>query len=99
MLTIRARNVQLGDQFVSRPSDVRPGDYLCIAVADTGQGMCSSTIQKAFEPFFTTREGGLGLGLTLSESMADDMGGTLTAFNQLPHGAEFRLSLPLAAPH
>jgi C4-dicarboxylate-specific signal transduction histidine kinase len=68
-------------------------------VRDTGPGMSMEVLPRVFEPFFTTREGGLGLGLTLSESMAQDMGGTLTAFNQLPHGAEFRLSLPLAAPH
>ena len=68
-------------------------------VRDTGPGMPIDVLPHVFEPFFTTREGGLGLGLSLSESMAHDMGGTLTAFNQTPHGAEFRLSLPLSAPH
>jgi signal transduction histidine kinase len=68
-------------------------------VYDTGPGMPTDVLPHVFEPFFTTREGGLGLGLSLSESMAHAMGGTLTAFNQTPHGAEFRLSLPLAAPH
>ena len=66
---------------------------------DTGPGMPIDVLPHVFEPFFTTREGGLGLGLSLSESMAHAMGGTLTAFNQTPHGAEFRLSLPLSLPH
>ncbi len=68
-------------------------------VRDTGPGMTGDVLPHVFEPFFSTRDGGLGLGLSLSESMAHDMGGSLTAFNQTPHGAEFRLSLPLAAPH
>jgi C4-dicarboxylate-specific signal transduction histidine kinase len=68
-------------------------------VRDTGPGMPLDVLPHVFEPFFTTREGGLGLGLSLSESMAHAMGGTLTAFNQTPHGAEFRLSLPLSLPH
>ena len=68
-------------------------------VRDTGPGMPIDVLPHVFEPFFTTREGGLGLGLSLSESMAHAMGGTLTAFNQTPHGAEFRLSLPLSLPH
>jgi C4-dicarboxylate-specific signal transduction histidine kinase len=49
-----------------------------------------------FEPFFTTREGGLGLGLSLSESLVSGMGGRLTATNHKPRGAVFVLELPLA---
>jgi C4-dicarboxylate-specific signal transduction histidine kinase len=90
--------VQINDRHlvVSLGKSEQHGHFI---VRDTGPGMPTDVLPRVFEPFFTTREGGLGLGLTLSESMAHDMGGTLTAFNQLPHGAEFRLSLPLAAPH
>ena len=90
--------VQISDRHlvVSLGKSDQHGHFI---VRDTGPGMPTDVLPHVFEPFFTTREGGLGLGLTLSESMAHDMGGTLTAFNQLPHGAEFRLSLPLAAPH
>lgn len=90
--------VQISDRHlvVSLGKSDKHGHFI---VRDTGPGMPTDVLPHVFEPFFTTREGGLGLGLTLSESMAHDMGGTLTAFNQLPHGAEFRLSLPLAAPH
>ena len=90
--------VQISDRHlvVSLGKSEQHGHFI---VRDTGPGMPTDVLPHVFEPFFTTRDGGLGLGLTLSESMAHDMGGTLTAFNQLPHGAEFRLSLPLAAPH
>ncbi len=68
-----------------------------LSVSDSGPGIRSEVLSHVFEPFFTTRDGGLGLGLSLSESLARGMGGTLTAFNRAPHGAEFCLSLPLAS--
>ena len=68
-----------------------------IAVRDSGPGMASDVLPHVFKPFFTTRDGALGLGLTHSESLAQGMGGNLMAFNQSPRGSEFCLSLPLAS--
>ena len=68
-----------------------------LSLRDTGPGIRPEVLPHVFEPFFTTREGGLGLGLSLSESLARGMGGTLSAFNRSPRGAEFCLSLPLAS--
>jgi signal transduction histidine kinase len=67
-----------------------------LLVRDTGPGLAADTLPRVFEPFFTTRPGGLGLGLSLCESLAQSMHGTLTVRNVAPHGAEFRLELPLA---
>jgi C4-dicarboxylate-specific signal transduction histidine kinase len=67
-----------------------------LLVRDTGPGLAADTLPRVFEPFFTTRHGGLGLGLSLCESLAQSMHGTLTVRNVAPHGAEFRLELPLA---
>ena len=53
-------------------------------------------LPRLFEPFFSTREGGLGLGLPLSESLALGMGGSLTVANAPPRGALLRLELPRA---
>lgn len=69
-----------------------------LSVADTGPGMTPEVLQRVFEPFFTTRAGGLGLGLNLCETLAQRMGGQLTAAHQAPRGAAFELSLPLANP-
>jgi C4-dicarboxylate-specific signal transduction histidine kinase len=54
-------------------------------------------LARLFEPFVSTRAGGLGLGLSLSASLADAMGGALTAQNRVEGGAELRLELPLAS--
>ena len=65
-------------------------------VADSGPGIAPDTLPHVFEPFFTTREGGLGLGLSLSETLAIGMGGLLRAQAKTPRGAIFVLTLPLA---
>ncbi len=67
-----------------------------LTICDSGPGIPADILPRIFEPFFTTRDGGLGLGLSLCESLAADMGGTLTATNAAQRGALFRLSLPLA---
>lgn len=67
-----------------------------LRVADTGPGIAPDTLPHVFEPFFTTREGGLGLGLSLCETLASGMGGQLRAQSNLPRGATFILTLPLA---
>lgn len=67
-----------------------------LAVRDHGSGIAPAALPRLFEPFFTTREGGLGLGLSLCETLAGAMGGTIAAHNRVPTGAEFVLRLPLA---
>lgn len=67
-----------------------------LRVVDTGPGIPADTLPRLFEPFFTTREGGLGLGLSLCETLASSMGGQLRAQAHAPRGAVFALTLPLA---
>ena len=67
-----------------------------LTVRDSGPGIASAALGRIFEPFYTTREGGLGLGLSLSESLALAMNGRLSAANREPRGAELSLTLPLA---
>ena len=67
-----------------------------LSLQDTGPGIPNNIVTHIFEPFFTTRKGALGLGLSLCETLTNSMGGTLTAFNRVPRGAEFCLGLPLA---
>ena len=67
-----------------------------LEVADRGPGLPAEVLPRLFEPFFSTRSDGLGLGLSLSESLATGMGGELSARATVPRGAVFRLALPLA---
>jgi C4-dicarboxylate-specific signal transduction histidine kinase len=66
-----------------------------LTVRDNGPGIDPQHLDRVFEPFFTTRSDGLGLGLSLSESLAQAMGGGLTAFNDPMGGAVFALELQL----
>ncbi|MFN4121129.1 sensor histidine kinase [Acidovorax sp.] len=77
-------------------------DHVALSVRDHGPGVPPEARQRLFEPFFTTRSGGLGLGLTLCESLAQAMGAQLTLGPELVgeegRGAEFVLTLPIARP-
>ncbi|MEO8859173.1 MAG: ATP-binding protein [Burkholderiaceae bacterium] len=68
-----------------------------LRVHDSGPGMQPEALQHVFDPFFTTHDSSLGLGLSQSEALARGMGGTLTARNHPLRGAEFCLTLPLAS--
>ena len=67
-----------------------------LSIQDTGLGIENDVVAHIFKPFFTTRPGTLGLGLSLCEKLAGSMGGNLTAYNRVPRGAKFCLNLQLA---
>ena len=92
---LQALDRQAGGPRELRLSVRRDGDSAVLDVADTGPGLPPEVLPRLFEPFFSTREGGLGLGLTLSESLAQAQGGRLSAGAAPGGGALFSLRLPL----
>jgi CheY-like chemotaxis protein len=79
--------------------DVDAGDYLCVAVHDTGEGMDEETAARVFEPFFTTKEPGRGTGLGLSQvyGFARQSGGAVTVESAPAEGTSVRIYLPVAS--
>jgi two-component system sensor histidine kinase TtrS len=73
-----------------------PG-FVAIRVADTGPGLAPEALEKVFEPFYTTKPDGIGIGLALSRSIVDAHGGRLWASAGPGRGAVFQLTLPVAA--
>jgi nitrogen fixation/metabolism regulation signal transduction histidine kinase len=72
----------------------REGDGVVISVRDNGPGLSPAAAEEAFTPFFTTKPGGSGIGLSLARQIALAHGGRLEHRPASPHGAEFRLVLP-----
>jgi C4-dicarboxylate-specific signal transduction histidine kinase len=70
-------------------------DALRIEVRDSGMGLDPRHAAHLFEPFYTTKAEGIGIGLSISRSIVEAHGGQLTAGPNTPHGAVFRLSLPV----
>jgi signal transduction histidine kinase len=96
-LLIETANADLDDEFVSRHAGSRPGSYVSLTIADTGEGMDPETIAHVFEPFFTTKgpSKGTGLGLSIIYGIAKENGGAVTFATAPNEGTTFEVLFPL----
>jgi len=95
-LTISTRHVQLSEADVAGQDGAMPGDYVEIAVADTGIGMTPAVLAGAFEPFFTTKPAGQGTGLGLSQlhGFVQQSGGVVRLESAPGQGTTVWIALP-----
>ena len=95
-LRIETKNVTLDEEYCKNNLGAIPGDYILLAISDTGHGMDQETVEKVFEPFFTTKEigKGTGLGLSMVYGLIKKHHGYITCHSGPEQGSCFRLFFP-----
>ncbi|MBW7973137.1 PAS domain S-box protein [Bradyrhizobium sp. BR 10289] len=95
-LVLETRNIFLDDGYASMNPDVVAGNYVMIAVSDTGTGIPPDLIERVFDPFFTTKEvgKGTGLGLSMVFGFVKQSGGHIKIYSEEGHGTSVKIYLP-----
>jgi PAS domain S-box-containing protein len=95
-VTIETLNCYLDDDYVSNYPDLNAGQYVMIAVSDEGTGMLPETMDRAIDPFFTTKAVGKGTGLGLSQvyGFVKQSKGHLKLYSEIGHGTAVKIYLP-----
>jgi signal transduction histidine kinase/CheY-like chemotaxis protein len=95
-LTIETGNAYLDDRYASQHTEVTAGQYVLISVSDSGVGMGPEVIERAFEPFYTTKGVGKGSGLGLSQvfGFVKQTGGHLKIYSEVGEGTTVKIYLP-----
>lgn len=94
-LVVTTRNLGIDDLAAREHGDIQPGRYVLLTVEDDGVGMDEETLSQIFEPFYTTRPEGRGLGLSAVKSIIQNHNGQIQVDSEPEVGSSFRLYLPV----
>ena len=96
VLEVKLAEVEVDADMTALHSDLRPGPYVRLTVADTGTGMKPDVMERAFDPFFTTKKPGegSGMGLAVVHGIVRDQGGAVTVYSELGRGSVFNIFFP-----